>query len=521
MNLPPRRGTSGRLVPVLGLLAFGVAPPAWADFDPDQVLVVYNAASATGGTLKDAYLAAQPGIPASNVLALNDASLLAADISYADFVTKIRDPIRAFLNAPGYPDASDIVAIVLIRPIPHRIRDTDNASVGDQPNNAANELLAGDATFASVDAELVLLWQNLNTGEAGGTMDSKSDNMIDNPYHQSTAGIHTFSRNNITTAKTFNNLSNVAWGLGGTGATRLTPGDVYLVCRIDGNVLADALALVQRGTNLVVNRARVRVLLDEYDVSGGADLDDDPLFSMNDPFLAGDDFEEATAVLQSGGWDVRYDGTFDFIDCTEETNTLIGYSSYGENHSAGGHGENPPGAGTYISCFDFARGAMFNTFESYNGRALNGLGTLFNQEQVADFVAAGGTFAIGNVYEPFTFSVADNEYMMPNLLMRGMRWGEAAYTSLPCLSWQQIVIGDPLARPIIVHDPNPLPGDMNGDGSVDGEDVEAFLVMVYQGAAAYNALYPDLDPIARGDFDGDLFVTDADRPALVAALLNP
>jgi len=28
-----------------------------------------------------------------------------------------------------------------------------------------------------------------------------------------------------------------------------------------------------------------------------------------------------------------------------------------------------------------------------------------------------------------------------------MTWAEAAYASLPALSWQQIVVGDPLARP--------------------------------------------------------------------------
>ncbi|HRX86791.1 MAG TPA: hypothetical protein P5572_17330, partial [Phycisphaerae bacterium] len=181
-----------------------------ADISENQVLVVYNSASADGTALRTAYLAAHPGIPTTNILDLNDASLLVPDLTYANFVSKLRTPIRNHLNATG--TAQSIVAIALLRPIPHRIQDTDNPTVGDAPSAAVNELSAGDATYASVDTELALLWQNLDTGEAGGTMDSLSDNMIVNPYHTSTVGIDAFSRANITTAKTFANLGNAAWG---------------------------------------------------------------------------------------------------------------------------------------------------------------------------------------------------------------------------------------------------------------------------------------------------------------------
>src|SRR5207247_5113596 len=145
---------------------------------------VYNSDASYATTLKDAYLAAHPGIPAANVLDLNSATLNVADVTYAQFVSLIRNPIRNYLNLAGPPDPAGIVAIVLIRPFPHRIYDTDNLVIGDNPSGLVGEFNAADATCASVDAELVLLWQNLDAGEAGGTMDSKSDNVIDNPYHQ-------------------------------------------------------------------------------------------------------------------------------------------------------------------------------------------------------------------------------------------------------------------------------------------------------------------------------------------------
>jgi len=478
---------------IAGAVWAGCVASVRADITEEQVLVVYNSAAAEGTALKDSYLAAHPGIPPANVLDLNNPALLTADVSYAQFAADIRTPIRDYLAAPGFPEPGHIIAMALIRPFPHRVLDTDNALVGDTPTQAGNELSAGDATFASVDAELVLLWQDLDAGEAGGPMDSHADNVIDNPYHTRATPVDFFPRNAITTQKRFSNRGGIAWEFDGTGTQLLQPGDLYLVCRIDGNTLADAQGLIDRARDLDVDRPAVRVLLDEFDVSGGGDLDDIPLFTTRGPFYAGDDYEETRDLLVAAGWDVRYDGTADFITGAEEPSLLIAYASYGENH--GINGESPPGNGTYIEDFNFAPGAIFNTLESYNGRGLNGLGTLFNQEQVADFVASGGTFGIGMVFEPFAFSVPDNEFLLVNMLVGRMRWAEAAYTSLPALSWQYVVIGDPLGR-------YNLPGDCDGDDDADLVDFTAF-------QACFEAL-PLPDECACADLDGDLMVTPDD-----------
>jgi hypothetical protein len=298
-------------------------------------------------------------------------------------------------------------------------------------------------------------------------MDSKSDNMIDNPYHRSSVPIDLYGRTAITTAKTLTNRSDFVWVLGGVGASRLGPGDIYLVTRVDGTTLADAQASITRAQNIRVDRTGVRIILDEYDLTVADDLDDDPLFTSSDPFLAGDDYEETRDQLSAAGWNVRYDATFDFIHGTEETVPLIAYASYGENHDLSGAGENPPGNATYIESFTFAQGAIFNTAESYNGRALNGLGTLFGLEQVADFLSAGGTFAVGHVFEPFTFTLPDNEFLFVHMLDRGRTWAEAAYASLPALSWQHLVVGDPLGRIRIL-------GDLDDNGDVNLTDYSLF-----------------------------------------------
>lgn len=519
---------AGYLLAMAVAVSFLGATPLRAGITESQVLVVYNSNSPDGTVLKNYYLAAHPGIPAANVLDLNNFQLNAPELSYSQFVTLVRNPIRNYLLQPGAPDPADIVAICIIRPLAHRILDTDSildGRVGDSPVDAGDETVAGDSTYAAVDAELALLWQNLDTGEAGGMMDSKSDNFIANPYYKSSATISGFTRTNIQTAKSFINRQNIAWVLGGAGATALTPGDMYLVCRIDGNSLADAQAEIDRAKNLYVNKSIVKVLFDEWDTSVCGDADNDGLFTLNDPFYGGDDYELARDALLAGNWVVRYDATFNFIDSTEETGPVIGYSSYGENHhdlNDPACGEDPPNHGVYIAGFHFPPGAIFNTLESYNGRQFNDIPplTVIVQEQISHFIEVGGTFGVGSVWEPFSFSIPDSAFLMPNMLINGLTFAEAAYTSLPALSWQQIAVGDPLGKMTILNDPATPRGDMNGDGRVDGRDIAWFIDVVRNGPARYRTFFPALDPIGRGDFDGDFKVTTTDLPGFVNAVLT-
>lgn len=512
-----------RLVAFAAILTTIGATRTFAGIDASQVLVVYNSAASGAEEVLHAYIAAHPDLPPENLLDLNNPAIAGADMSYNDFATLVRSPIRSYILAPGAPSAQDIVAILLLRPFPHRIQDNDGGGVCDSPSLLGGELVNGDATCASLDAELVMLWQNTSLGENGGQMDSLLDNMIVNPYHTSATPISAFSRAQIQIQHTFTNLGDVVWD-NSTAPNRLTPGDMYLVCRIDGNSTEDCVALIQRSQRLLANKATATMLFDEFNLIAGTDLDDDGLFTMNDPFLAGDDYEETTALLTNAGWNVIYDGTFDFIEGMDVPEPLIGYASYGENHAFGGAGENPPGEATFIDFFNFAPGAVFNTIESFNGRALNGLPISFVQEQVADFVAAGGTFAIGNVWEPLSFSVADNEFILPRMLddneSTRFTWGEAAYASLPALSWMQIVIGDPLSKFDVVDDVVLLPGDLDDNGAINGVDADLFALLLLGGYDDYRAMFPALDPFARADFSMDYQFDGHDLQGFIDAYIN-
>lgn len=489
---------------------------AGATILPSQVLVVFNSASAEGAALKNAYLAAHPGIPAENVLGLPGIAVDAHSLSQADFVSLVRNPIRAHINQSGPPEPSQIMVILLIRPFPHRVLDTTVSWAIDTPSAGGNEFNNGDCTYASVDSELTLLYQDLDAGEAGGTFDSFSDNVIQNPWWRQDVDFDTFPRAAITTPRTFVNTFDFYWTLGGTAP--LTPGEMYLVCRIDGNTQDDGLAEIERARNLYVNRAAVRILLDEW-ANSSNDLDDDIAYS-GDPFTDGPDYEQTRDLMSANGWDVRYDHSTTFITAALETRPLIAYASYGENHDLDGISQDPPGDGVYLDGFNFAPGAIFNTIESYNGRAFNGLSTLFSQEQVADFISNGGTFGVGMVGEPFSIFVPDNQYILRSFLLRGRTWAESAWSGIPALSWQHVVVGDPLARAAIINDPGLPRGDMNGDGRVNGDDIRWFVNVLNGSLASYRTAFPALDPIARGDFTNDYRLTAADCGGFVQALLS-
>ncbi len=70
-------------------------------------------------------------------------------------------------------------------------------------------------------------------------------------------------------------------------------------------------------------------------------------------------------------------------------------------------------------------------------------------------VARGVTATFGNVFEPYLQLTLEPQLLLRGLVM-GMNLGDAAYYAEPALSWQTIVIGDPLYRPFAVTLPEQL-----------------------------------------------------------------
>ena len=65
------------------------------------------------------------------------------------------------------------------------------------------------------------------------------------------------------------------------------------------------------------------------------------------------------------------------------------------------------------------------------------------------FVNQGYCATVGNVYEPY-LEFTHQPHLLLKALLEGRTFGEAAFFSIPVLSWQGVAIGDPLYRPFKV-----------------------------------------------------------------------
>jgi hypothetical protein len=471
---------SGLITTTIAALAL-LATPATAQLREAEVLVVFDSRLPDSAAVARHYAGSakvpggstfEPGVrPRVNVFDLASTGLPTAaanTLAYPDFQTNLRDPIRAHLTSRGL--TRTVRAIVLTKGLAHRIDDTDNTGVGDRPSDTITEANNSDITAASVDSELTLLWQNLAANELGGLADSLADGLIANPVWRVRTPVGLASTANNRSIKAFATTNPLpVRTLAGAGALRLTQGDILLVSRLDGPTVQSVRTMVERARSILYDTDEHAILLDASasnnvaDPSPNAEIDNAGGAPFT-PLYGGDDYERSRdALVADGRWlpaRITYDqfgGQFfvgPLLPYTTPGNVITRplalLATYGSNHGGtiptGPNGLNA--ASTYAESFSYPNGAIFNTIESFNGRAF---GTLTEgdiiQEQARDFIAAGGTFAIGYVWEPFSATVADNEQLALNFLLGRHSWAEAAWSSIPCLSWMHIVLGDPVARP--------------------------------------------------------------------------
>lgn len=463
--MPQRPRPSLLVYLILWAIAVALTPlPARAQLQASNVLLVYNSQNAESLAIRNAYLAARPGVRQFD---LNSAAANVRSISRAAYVASVRTPVRDFINGvtTGQDLSGQIIAIVTTRGLPGRILSPTG---GDE--------FTASSAWASLESELTLLQQDLEA--PGSPIPFRYSWLIDNPYHQAIgAPITSFSRAQVRTARPFVAVQTPSSSIFSWQLTGLTPGDIYLVTRLDAaagpgtTALDNVLALITRSTSLSLNRCAARALLDEYGAPApptGFEFDEDELPPL---FAGGPDFENTAARLALAGFRVTHDQAFNFVTGAElpaPAAPLFLLATYGENHSLNAWGEDPPGVGTYLGLYTFHPAAIFIAYESWNGNTLHDFGPRGGQQQALDFIAAGGSFTIPHVMEPFAFAVADVEFLAGNMLVHGLTFAEAAYASLPGLSWQNAPVGDPLARIVVSGGAAP---DRDGDGRLTIEDL--------------------------------------------------
>ncbi|MCP5534720.1 MAG: TIGR03790 family protein [Akkermansiaceae bacterium] len=94
--------------------------------------------------------------------------------------------------------------------------------------------------------------------------------------------------------------------------------------------------------------------------------------------------------------------------------------------------------------FKFRRGAVAIHLHSYSASNLRDA----NKNWTGPLLAKGAAATVGNVYEPY-LQLTHHFDVLHDRLVKGYSLVEAAYMAIPALSWQNVVLGDPLYRPFL------------------------------------------------------------------------
>ena len=352
-----------------------------------NVLVVINESSEDSIKIGEHYAKAR-AIPPAQVLRLKFP--VGEVINRAGFARLIEAPIGEWLNANGAQDR--ILYIVLTKGLPLRIDGT----IGRQ------------GTVSSVDSELTLLYRRM-TGTAAAPQ-----GQVSNPYYLGT--------DPVAKAKPFSHRAH----------------DIYLVTRLDGFTAGDVIAMIDRG----VKAAPVgSIVLDQK-----ADL----------PPAPGENWlKDAATTLSEQGFAERT-----VLETTTRAysgkDPVMGYYSWGSND---------PALRARNTTLNFAPGAIAAMFLSSDARTFSEPPLQWTagdsrdsqrayagspQSLTGDLIRSGVTGAAGYVTEPYGDGAVRPEVLFP-AYVNGFNLAEAFYLATPFLSWQTIVVGDPLCAPFVAR----------------------------------------------------------------------
>jgi uncharacterized protein (TIGR03790 family) len=395
-----------------------------------DLLVVYNSDIPESVDLASYYTSPRTGrsIHPDYILGLPLGAADSATITRADYNSLIRDPLKSYLDSSGLKNI--IKYILLCKGVPYQLSDGGNS--------------------AAVDSELCMLYADLDGADPGYPYDSW---LINDPKGLVFGGTGFYMQDNAEfQAFAYEACYDPTYENPNSGdETSYTIS--YLVGRLSAYTYADAKAIVDRSLAADISGTGW-VVLDSSDqlYSGTPFCNMDTMVDPVWPWSVPDAAQSGYELLNTAGFNVFQDITGTRITATQgglpagAADNILGYCSWGVH---AGH------SNTYILStlgFTYRPGAVFMSYESYNGERFfcSNPDDLTQghsgQGQICDFFRMGGTVAIGNVYEPFTIGVGDERWVFYRYIVGGDRFIEAAYKGLRLLSWQEVVVGDPLCR---------------------------------------------------------------------------
>ena len=202
--------------------------------------------------------------------------------------------------------------------------------------------------------------------------------------------------------------------------SRFELGQVVKVSRLDGPTPDDALGLVNRA-----------MAAERHGLLGRAYVDIAGRDAVGDGWL-----ENVVTQLAALGFDTSVDRESATMPVTARIDAPVLYFGWYASDLNG------PFA---LPGFQFPPGAIAIHIHSFSANTLR----VSNSGWTGPLIARGVTATVGNVYEPYLqFTHRPNLFL--RALARGATLVDAAYYSLQALSWQAILIGDPLYRPFAI-----------------------------------------------------------------------
>jgi hypothetical protein len=384
--------------------------------DTDRVLVVRNGNSPISLAVANHY-ALRRGIRNVITITCPDAATdpLLETIDFASYQAEIETPLRAFLSGHRGIDF-----IVLTKGIPIRLR---GAAQGD-----GVEWFSLDSHLAALDYDTILGAIRVD---------------IEDPDYRAgyVASFHRTFHAQAWASRFWNSTEPFSHAKFGG----------YLVTRLDGYTQADAEALTTRSLQAEqVARTGTKpsgeVLLNVAPNFGFTDKARQPysILPANPGIPAkitsekahlGDfnsGLQAAADALKARGFTVELEEAARFVG---NRTGLMGYMSWGSN--------DPKFDASAYHSLSFAPGALVDTAVSTSGRTF--LPTEGGQSLVADLIAQGVTGIKGYTDEPLVQAVASPSILFDRYT-RGWTLAESFYAASALVGWEDIVIGDPLAR---------------------------------------------------------------------------
>jgi len=349
-----------------------------------NVLVVANGANPDSVLIAERYASARK-VPAEQVLKLDGLSDASEQVTRPVFDARIAGPIAAWFSKSFAQDR--IHYIVLTKGLPLRIQGSTGR----------------EGTVSSVDSELAVLYGRM-TGQVIPTAGA-----FPNPYF--------LGETSLSEARPFTH-------------ERMA---MYLVTRLDAFSTADALALVDRAVSATTagrfvfdQRASWQAVGNNWLKTAADRLTER---GMGDRVVL-----EATGRVVTG------------------EKGVLGYYSWGSND---------PAIRQRRFDFGFAPGALAAMFVSYDGRTFKEppaawqIGSWERREDyfegapqslAGDLIREGVTGVAAHVAEPYLDATIRPQILFP-AYTAGFNLAESFYLAMSSVSWQTVVIGDPLCAP--------------------------------------------------------------------------